>query len=300
MTAIRNEGRFNPNTTLIDAELFGLKGVVACFLIESGDQKILIDTGAKSSGAVIYRKLKKLNAWPVNKIILTHSHFDHTQGVIFLREKAEEEGFNIEVMASEKGIQYLKNQKYNTFFKYEDQKPFVNINKVKPLRDGDVIELSDEFHLKIFETPGHMVDDICLYDKQNKCVFVGDCVGAKQVDSFLICNANSPHWDEKAYHSSVKKLKTLNFETLCLSHFGCITGDEAKSFLDESLVIFDKWKGIFEENSDKLDDIPFLEKQLWEKVYSHKSKSFREMVGLSLQNFVKLAVIGYRNTKKSN
>lgn len=300
MTAVRHEGRLNPNTTLIDAELFGLKGIVACFLVESGDQKILIDAGAKSSGAVIYKKLKDLDAWPVNKIILTHSHFDHSQGVIFLREKAEEEGFNIEVMASEKGIPFLKNQKYNTFFDIADQKPFKNITDIKPLRDGDVIELSDEFHLKIIETPGHMVDDICIYDEQNKCVIVGDCIGAKQVDSFLICNANSPYWDEKAYHSTIEKLRTLNFETLCISHFGYFTGDEATSFLDESVEIFGKWKGIFEENSDKLDDIPFLESQLWEKVYSHKPKSFRDTVGIAMQNFVKLAVIGYRSSKKSN
>ena len=144
------------------------------------------------------------------------------------------------------------------------------------------------------------VNSADIYDEQNKCAFIGDSVGAKQVDSFLICNANSPYWNEKAYHSSVEKLRNLNFETLCISHFGCITGNEAKSFLDESLIIFNKWKEIFEENSDKLDDIPFLEKQLWEKVYSHKPKSFRDTVGLSMQNFVKLAVIGYRNTKKPN
>ena len=260
MTAIRNEGKLNNNTTLIDAELGGFKGGVACFLIESGDQKVLIDAGAKSSGPLIYRKLKELNAWPVSKIIITHSHFDHTQGVIYLREQAAAEGFKIEIMASEKGIPYYKDQTYNSFFQYPGQEPFLSIDDIISLRDGDVIELNDDFHLKIFETPGHMVDHISIYDEQNKCLFVGDCIGAKFDEDFLICNANTSFWDNTAFHSSVEKLKTIDFESLCFSHFGYITGDEAKSILDEVLFVFDKWREIFDKNPDKLDDIPFLEK----------------------------------------
>ena len=64
----------------------------------------LIDGGTKDSAPLIYDKLKDFNAWPVDRIIITHSHWDHTQGVGFLREKAAETGHSIEIMASEKAL----------------------------------------------------------------------------------------------------------------------------------------------------------------------------------------------------
>ena len=52
----------------------------------------MIDSGTKDSARVIYEKLKILEAWPVERVIITHSHWDHTQGLGFLREKAAETG----------------------------------------------------------------------------------------------------------------------------------------------------------------------------------------------------------------
>jgi phosphoribosyl 1,2-cyclic phosphodiesterase len=44
-------------------------------------------------------------AWPVDRIILTHSHWDHTQGIRSLREKTAESNSPFELLASAKAYQ---------------------------------------------------------------------------------------------------------------------------------------------------------------------------------------------------
>ena len=88
MVMIRKEGKIDGHTYLIDAVHQGVSRGHAVYLIKTSDGgTCLIDTGTKDSAKVIYEKLKTLDAWPVERIIFTHSHWDHTQGIGFLREK---------------------------------------------------------------------------------------------------------------------------------------------------------------------------------------------------------------------
>ena len=93
MTAIREPGPINDSTYLIDAVHAGISGGYAVYLLKSQTGgTCLIDAGSKASAPLIYDKLKEFDALPVERIIITHSHWDHTQGVEFLREKASESG----------------------------------------------------------------------------------------------------------------------------------------------------------------------------------------------------------------
>ena len=87
LTAIRKQGKITENTTLIDAGLFDVTGTTAVYLIE-GDKKCLIDGGTRNAASRIIKILNDLNAFPPDIIILTHSHWDHTQAIPILRKKA--------------------------------------------------------------------------------------------------------------------------------------------------------------------------------------------------------------------
>lgn len=87
MTAIREPRKINDNTTLID---YGYEGVVrigAVYLVEAR-KKCLIDSGSKEGASRIVKTLKELDAFPPDYVILTHSHYDHSQGIPVMRKKA--------------------------------------------------------------------------------------------------------------------------------------------------------------------------------------------------------------------
>lgn len=231
-------------------------------------------------------------------IIITHSHWDHTQGMVFFQKKAEEQKISpIKVLASEKAIPYLNNQSYNQCFIQEEfYSDYLDISGVNPLKDKEKIKLSDNFLLEILETPGHMVDHISVYDKQNNALFVGDTPGMHWVLDFYLCNANSIYWKEKSYLESMKKIKSFDLEYLCIAHFGVFTGEDIEHFLDKSVSMYYKWMKFFDQNSNKLDDIHFLLNILWNTIY----KDFSHMPHLKtpLEAALVNAVKYYKNLKQ--
>lgn len=289
MAQIRDEGKINDHTYLIDAVHEGLSRAHAVYLLKSKDGgTCLIDSGTKDSAKVIYGKLKALDAWPPDRIIFTHSHWDHTQGIEFLRGKAEETGDALEVFASEKAIPHLADQSYNICFG-TDQAPYLNIDGVLGLKNGDRIEVGKDLTVTIVDTPGHMVDHISIWDESTGNILVGDAIGMKWTDGFIVSNPNSQFWNETDYLHSIDTLKGLDVKTISLAHFGCLTGDEAKNFLDDSVKVYRKWMKVFEQNTNKIDDIPYLVELIWSDVYHHMPDNFKALVLPGLTEAVEMA-----------
>jgi len=254
MTAIRKEGKVNDDTTLIDIKMFGVPKISAIYLIESG-KKCLIDAGTHTEARKILRQLKELNAFPPDLIILTHSHWDHCQAIPFLSQRAKKEGKEIEIYASAEAIPNLRDQSYNEVF---GTGPFTNIEAdIISLKEGDTVDLNG-ITLKIFETPGHMTDQITILDEKNKNLFVGDALGDKISDIIFVPPFYPPYWDKDNYLNSIDKIKRIDYDTISLTHFGLIHGDEAKSILDESIANLNKWWSFFEENIENIDNIPYM------------------------------------------
>lgn len=295
MAMIRDEGWINPNTYLIDAVHEGMSRAHAVYLLRGGNGgTCLIDSGTKSSASVIYDKLKALDAWPPDRIIFTHSHWDHTQGIEFLRKKAAETNDSLNVLASEKAMPYLKDQSYNICFG-TDQMPYLDIEDVSSVKDGDTITLDEDFAVTIVATPGHMVDHISIYDETNSSVYVGDAIGMKWSPVLLVSNPNSTFWNEEDYRKSISTIKDLNVETIGLSHFGCLLGDDAKAFLDESVSTYEKWMDIFDRNRDRIDDIPFLVGVLWKEVYPAVPERIQELATPGFTEAVEMAANAYKS-----
>lgn len=254
MTAIREEGKVNEETTLIDIKMFGVPKISAIYLIESG-KKCLIDAGTHTEARKILRQLKEFNAFPPDMIVLTHSHWDHCQAIPFLRQRAKKEGKDIEIFASERAIPNLRDQSYNEVF---GTGPFNNIEAdIIPLKEGDTVDLKG-ITLKIFELEGHMTDQIAILDEKNKNLFIGDALGDKVSESVFVPPFYPPYWDRESFLKSIEKLKKIDYDTISLSHFGLIHGGEAKSILDESVANLNKWWNFFEKNIEFLDDISYV------------------------------------------
>ncbi len=253
MTAIREVGKINENTTLIDYGLFGVAGVGAVYLVEAG-KTCLIDCGTRTEAPRIIKTLKELNAFPPDYIVITHSHWDHCQGIPVLRKQATK---NITVMASEKAIPLLEDQSWNNIF--NPNKNYQNVKDVIPLKEWENIDL-DGLNLRIFDVPGHIKDHIAILDEKNKNIFVGDALGNKIGDQTFLPPFMPPYWNKDDFYASLDKLKQIDYDSICLAHFGYIYEDEAKKILEEARNVCDQWWQIFEtaENDDKIDDVDYI------------------------------------------
>ena len=254
MTAIRETGKINEDTTLLDINMMGVPGVTAMYLIESG-KKCIIDGGTGTESRKIIRQLKDLNFFPPDMIIVTHSHWDHTQAIPLIMKRAEKEGKKVEVLASADAVPNLKDQSFNDIFGVG---PFNNIETdVTTLKEGDTVDL-EGITLEIFDVPGHINDHIAILDTKNKNIFLGDAIGDKVTDNVFIPIFMPPYWDKDKFFVSIEKIKNIDFNTICIAHFGYIYGDEAKTILDEAISVYEKWWNLYEENVDKLDDMDYM------------------------------------------
>jgi len=252
MSAIREPGKINPNTTLIDigAEV---KGMTAVYLVQDA-KTCLIDGGTKEDAPNIVKQLKALGAFPPDKILITHPHFDHAQGIPILRAEAAELGKEIEVIASQDAIPLLADAAFNDVF---GNIPHASITGVTPVKEGDTIDLGG-LTLRTYELPGHCQGHIAVLDENNHNIFVGDSIGYKFSDDLFLAAFMPPTWDTAAFMNSVDKLKQVPYETLCLAHFGCIYGSEAREILDQAVEVFNAWWQFYERHADRLDDVDFL------------------------------------------
>lgn len=107
----------------------------------------LIDTGCDAEVLNLLLKIEMdIGDLPVDQVILTHNHYDHTRLLERIKER-----YNPVVYAS------------SEFIKGVDQ----------IVKDGSVL-LCGEMHLDILATPGHTSDSICIYCPEEEILFSGD------------------------------------------------------------------------------------------------------------------------------
>lgn len=289
MTAIRQPGPLNDNTSLIDTGLMGAAGISGVYLIKAG-KTCLIDAGPKDIGNLM-KGLAAENVTVPDIVVLTHAHWDHCQGLRKLREQAKGLSKNIEVFASEKAIPLLEDQSYNKVFNKDEE--FPAIHGVKPIRNDDTIDL-DGVTLRILDTPGHSHDGISVFDETNKTLFVGDALGMHIADGAVLPAFMPPHWDEAAFHRTVNTIRSIDYESICPAHFGCFIGDGAKGILDEAVAAVEQWWSIFESvyEAAKLDDLDYLIKTILEN--SDIQLPEIELLSAKLSIGLKLLNIGRR------
>lgn len=288
MTAIRKPGKVTENVTLIDFKYEGVAGVGGIYLIEAG-KKCLIDSGSKDGAPHVIKTLKELNAFPPDYVIITHSHWDHSQGVPLLQKKAKQEQKSFEIFASEKAIPLLEDQSYNEVFK---QKRYDNIKDASPLKEGDIIDL-EGLALKIIDVPGHSKDHIALLDEKNRNIFLGDSIGIKIGDNAFLSPIMPPFWNKDDYYATLEKLRQIPFDSVCLDHFGYIYDDEVQTILDESRNVTDQELRIYEiaEENDKLDDLDYLTDLFMKEMNPIIPE-------LKIEKFVMRNMLGFINTAR--
>lgn len=253
MTARRIPGKFNPNTTLIDIGMGGVAGITGVYLIQ-GQRSCLIDGGTRREAMRLMKELRKLDAFPPDMIIITHPHWDHTQGVPTLLREAKKIGKQIQVFASADAIPQLADASSNEIF---GGGPYEVITGVSAIRDGESIDLGG-ITLRAIDVPGHCHGHLAILDETNGNIIVGDAIGDKLADDIFLPPFMPTTWNADAFLRSIHKLKRISYETLSLTHFGVISDSEAKEILNESVENYHRWWQWFDKHADRLDDTRYL------------------------------------------
>jgi glyoxylase-like metal-dependent hydrolase (beta-lactamase superfamily II) len=146
------------------------------------DVNTVIDTG---SDDFIIKEIETINTGvgkvPVNKVILTHNHFDHMGGAVHLKKK-----YHCTVCA-------------NIF-----SGDLVDVT----LRDNEDIRLADKY-FTVIHSPAHSSDSLCLYCKEDRVLFSGDT-------PLQIMDATGSYTDE--FVDTLQRLTRLDISVIYPGH----------------------------------------------------------------------------------
>lgn len=146
-----------------------------------GTENVLIDVGTGDSWKGI-RELEK-----VDKVVITHSHYDHVDNLPKVVDK-----YGPEIYAFEPDNLPMDSEK---------------------ISEEDFLSLSGT-DFRVFHTPGHKNDSICLYSGKKDIIFTGDLIfpdgGFGRTDL--------EEGDRELLIESIKKLVDLNVESFYPGH----------------------------------------------------------------------------------
>ena len=183
-------------------------------------EDFLIDTGISSR---LLRKLKR--HYPINNVILSHWHEDHTSGNRLLP--------NVKFYIHSKDKFMIENvNKFNEYYgisnslaeeEFEWLMEGLKLENTKideVLEDNDLIKVGNNYNIRVIHTPGHTAGHCVFLELNSKIAFLADIdltnfVFYAGIDSNLI-----------DFEESLDKLIELDIKTAVTGHRGLIEGDK--------------------------------------------------------------------------
>lgn len=153
---------------ILRAEVSGVFTTNTYFYIDDSTRRgFLIDPGAQAGRLL---SIIKDNDLTIEKILLTHGHFDHFGAADALRKK-----LSVPVCMHENGRTYVENPRWNLSAECGVS---MTLTDVEYIPDGNSIVLSNNpsFSLKLVYIPGHTTDGAMYYSAGDGVAFVGDSI----------------------------------------------------------------------------------------------------------------------------
>ncbi len=188
------------------------------------NEVVLVDAGSRGSLGMISAGLEAvgLSLDNVGKVVVTHHHPDHTGGLSELVQgrdiKVAAHGTEAAMIA---GTETTPNPMQSRLLAMVSR-PFVKrlIGAPVPvdyhLSDGDLIPFGND--IRVVHLPGHTAGSIALHLPSKKIIIVGDALQYKFGWRLSPPAPGVTQQPEEAIRS-LTKLLTLDFDTICFSHF---------------------------------------------------------------------------------
>lgn len=253
------------------------------YVLEGQDSSIIINGGISFILPDVLSQMKdfEIDVGKIKKLLILHSHFDHVGIVPYFKRNYPE----IEVCASAPAWKILTMPKaietVNLFSQIvANQMGFGNSLDAfdsdwrddvsgTTVSEGDHIDLGG-VTLTITETPGHSSCSITAYEPNLKALFASDAVGIPYRETaFPSGNSNYTQFQE-----SLERLKPLEVDYLCADHYGYVTGEEARTYVDLSIEAARKMRADMEEVYRKEGDLDTAAKTITNSFYEESPDYF--------------------------
>lgn len=197
------------------------------YINEETKHGFLIDPGAEGD------KLLKIiadNGWQIEKVLLTHGHFDHSYQAAKVAD-----ALGVPCVMNKNAISFMKDDNLNLAAKYHQH---VVWPKKVELLDGDQVISSQDgsFQLKAINMPGHTPDSQIFYSEKYNFALVGDALYDNDVGLTIFPKGN----EAELLKSISQKLCALSDDTqLFNGHTAPMTVEQVKRLLasDYGIVV---------------------------------------------------------------
>jgi glyoxylase-like metal-dependent hydrolase (beta-lactamase superfamily II) len=188
-----------------------------------GDEITLIDTGLVSSPKeAIFPYLKSVDreSTEIAHIVLTHSHWDHFEGIPSILDVSDAQVY-VNELGKSRVLDLASKRSFDP-------------SRVKTVNHGDVLKLSNH-EVEVFHTPGHSADSICLLVRKLGLCISGDSIQGLGEERPLL------FYSSVAYTNSMQRLSLEPTNILVMGHRfprseqGVVQGNTVKVVLQESI-----------------------------------------------------------------
>lgn len=209
----------------------GMQKFLSIYVIENNGMRVMIDVGQTSTARKLVKKIKDFGLYPIHKIVLTHSHWDHAQGISKLHSLMKDT--DVDVLASKSAVENLKNPEkmIKGYEGFEVGPPFED---VIPLTEGNIIDING-LELEVLNFFGHTMDSIGLFDKKNKNIFIGDAISMRLDQDAFFVPLMPPDFHEEELLKTFNKLKGMKdqLNSISIAHFGVWKDNHFEQILNE-------------------------------------------------------------------
>lgn len=212
----------------------------SAFLVDDGKIAILYDSGFAFTGSKVAENIKKiLGERELNYIFLTHSHYDHALGSVYVKREYP----NAKIVAGEYATKIFMKDTAKAVMRDLDKKFALKcgINEYEDLIDdlkidiavveGDKIEAGDML-FTVVALPGHTKCSIGYYLESEKlllaCESLGVYTGETVLPSYLV--------GYQMALESIEKVSSLEIDNILAPHYGILSKNESEQYLNNCKI----------------------------------------------------------------
>lgn len=211
-------------------------GLACCYLVESGSQVALVETGTAPGVPRLLATLKALGiaATRVRYVIVTHVHLDHAGAAGALIEALP----NATLVVHPRGARHLVDPSQliagaqAVYGQEAFERSYGTLVPVAPSRlqvaeDGHELDFNGRT-LRFMDSPGHARHHFCVWDALSQGWFTGDTFGLsyREFDldtrAWIMPTSTPVQWEPEAWFATLDRLLEPRPQWMYLTHFGAV------------------------------------------------------------------------------
>ncbi|MFP4169842.1 MAG: MBL fold metallo-hydrolase [Methanomassiliicoccales archaeon] len=199
------------------------KGFDSNVYLVDGEDPFLVDTGTGRNHRFVLESLEKItDPGRIDRIVLTHRHYDHVGGAGGLRDEL---GATLHIHEVDAAPLREGDSEQTRSVSFGERMPSL---EVESFQEGEVFS-SGERTFRVLHTPGHSAGSVVLFDGSDGSLISGDTVFAGGVGRWDL-----PSGDYGELVHSLRKLRELDATDLYPGHGPCARG-EARAHVQGAL-----------------------------------------------------------------